>query len=408
MAITNPLFGEVDATTIDAYVKGQVARTLFTATPWLRTLRSNKNMYRPWQGGALQRVPFDLIPMPSGAYYPGTDTFTIQQQQTIDDMVFAPKFYNAEVVILATYTDVYNREPYQIVNILKEKYGNATNSLDSKVAADVYNHGQASSTGIISGSRVKNLNGLSEGCNDGSTPSWTGDVFQLYGNQLRNGPLTGTTLNSVPYWGGNLDGTMAPVSPQILNRTYHRCKMGKGEGKVLGGKPDFGVCSDFLYGCISDRVFGMQRMEVGSGEAKSPTIGLSGLKFNGAIIFPDSYSPGLQNAIYIQDKTVVNAVTTGTYSLPSSTSSNGTLNGFGVSGSGGMTNGTTVNVGETFWWLRSDVWRFSYPKTGRYSFRPRGMQEAFDGDILADIIRAAIVMYTLVPASNQLSYGYNS
>lgn len=408
MAPTNPLFGEIDATTIDAYTKGQVARTLFTATPSLRVFRTNKNIYRPWQGGALQRVPFDLLPVPSGAYSPGADTFTLQQQQTIDDMVFAPKFYDAEVVILATYTDVYNREPYQVVNILKEKYGNASNSLDSKVAADLYNHGQASSTGIVSGSRIRNLNGMAEGVDDGYTPVWTGDVFQIYGNQLRNGPLTGTVLNSVPYWGGNLDGTAAPISPQILNRTYHRCKQGKGEGKVLGGKPDYGFCSDYLYGCISDRVFAMQRMSVEAGEVKSPTIGLSGLKFNGAIIFPDSYVPGTQNALYIQDKSVLPSVTTGTFALPASTSTNGALNGFGVSGSGGVTTGTTINVNETFWWFRSDVWRFSYPRTGRYSFKPRGLQGAFDGDILADIIRAAIVMYTLVPASNQHSYGYNS
>ena len=119
MAITNPLFDEVSATTIENFVKGQVSRTLFTATPWLRVLRTNKSIYRPWTGGSYMKVPFDLQPVPSGAYSPGTDTFTLQQLQTIDDMAFAPKYYNAEVVILATYTDVYNREPHQIVNILK-------------------------------------------------------------------------------------------------------------------------------------------------------------------------------------------------------------------------------------------------------------------------------------------------
>ena len=399
--MASPLFGEIDATTIDAFVKGQVARTLFTATPWLRTLRTNKNMYRPWQGGALQRVPFDLLPVPSGAYNPGTDTFNLQQQQTIDDMVFAPKFYDAEVVILATYTDVYNIEPRRIVDILKEKYGNASNSLDSKLAADLFNHGQSASTGVTN-NRIKNVNGFLEGMNDGYTPGWTGEYFPLYGNQTRNAALTGTVLNSVPYWGGNQDGTAAPVSLAILNRTYHRCKQGKGEGKILGGKPDYGLASDYMYGIISDRIFSMQRMNVDAGEAKSPTIGISGLKFNGAIIFPDSYVPGTQNALYIQDTVAANAVTTSTFSLPATAATNKNFNNMS------MATGTTMNVNETFWWLRSDVWRFSYPRSGRYAFKPRGLQEAFDGDILADIIRAAIVMYTLVPSSNQLSYGYNS
>jgi hypothetical protein len=397
MAVTNPLFDEVSATTIEAFTKGQVARTLFTATPWLRLLRTNKNIYRPWTGGSYMKVPFDLQPVPSGAYAPGTDTFTLQQLQTIDDMAFAPKYYNAEVVILATYTDVYNREPHQIVNILKEKYGNASNSIDSKVAADVFNHGQSVSTGIVSGARIKNLNGFAEALNDGYTPSWTGDVFQLYGNQLRNGPLTRTVLNSIPYWGGDSAGNAAPVSNQVLNRVYNRCKQGKGEGKVIGGKPDYGLCSDYMYGSVSDRVFPMQRVDA---EIKEPRIGMTGLRFNNGIIFPDSYSPGTQNAIYIQDATVLPSVTTGTFAQPASAATNAAYNN-----SPGT--GVTMNVNETFWWIRTDTWRFSYPKSGRYSFRPRGLQEAFDGDILADIIRAAIVLYCLVPSSNQLTYGYN-
>lgn len=398
MAATNPLFDEVSASTIENYSKGRVARTLFTATPWLRVLRSNKKIYRPWQGGSYHKAPFDLQPVPSGAYQPGTDTFTLQQLQTQDAMMFAPKFYNAEVVILATYTDVYNREPYQIVDILKEKYGNASNAIDSKVAADVYNHGQTNQTNVAS-NRSQNLNGFLEALSDGFTPGWTGDVFTVYGNQLRNGPLTGTVLNSVPYWGGNADGTAGVFSNQILNRVYNRCKQGKGEGEVLGGKPDYGLCSDFAYGCVSDRVFPMQRVDA---EIREPRIGLVGLKFNNAVIFPDSYSPGSQNAIYVQDQTVLPSITTNAagFAVPATgTAASQLLSNMPA-------NGTTIFPGEVFWWLRADTWRFSYPRTGRYSFRPRGLQEAFDGDILADIIRAAIVMYCLVPSSNQQAFGF--
>jgi len=316
--------------------------------------------------------------------------------------VFAPKFYNAEVVILATAVDVYNVEPHRIVDILKEKYGNASASLDSKVAADVFVHGQAAATTVAS-NRIKNVNGFAEALNDGKTPAWTGDVFTTYGNQLRNGPLTGTVLNSIPFWGGNADGTAAPVSNQILNRVYNRCKQGKGEGKVLGGKPDYGLCSDFLYGSVADRIFPMQRVD---SEIKEPRIGLTGLKFNNGVIFPDSYCPGTQNAIYIQDATVLPTITTAAagFAVPASSGTGGA----GQQQFNNMPNsGVTAIPAETFWWMRSDTWRFSYPRTGRYAFRPRGLQEAFDGDILADIIRAAMVLYTLVPASNQSSYGYN-
>lgn len=396
--MANPLFSEIEAGTLEAFVKNQVARTLFTATPWLRVMRTNKDMFRPWQGGSYMKVPFDLQPSPSGAYSPGTDTFGLQQLQTEDAMAFSPKFYNAEVVINAATTDVYNVGASQIVNILKEKYGNASNSMDSKIAAAVYNHGQAAGATVTS-NRIFELNGFAEGINDGVTPSWTSDIFTTYGNQLRNGPLTKAVLNSVPYWGGNTDGSAGPVSNQILNRTYNRCKQGKGEGKILGGKPDYGLCSDFMYGSVSDRIFPMQRVDA---EIKEPRIGLTGMKFNNAIIFPDSYSPGTQNSLYIQDTSVLPSITTGTFALPAGAVGSTILNGFSS-----LTAGTTINVNETFWWLNSGSWRFSYPKTGRYSFKNRGLLEAFDGDILADIYRAAIVMYTLVPSSNQLTYGYS-
>lgn len=393
MAATNPLFDQVSAGTTEAFVKDLVARTLFTATPALRVFRTNKSIYRPWEGGAYMKVPFDLQPVPAGAYSPGTDTFGLQQIQTMDDMAFSPKFYDAEMTWTMPVTEVFNKGPYQIVNFLKELYGNGSNSLDSQVAADLYNHGQ----NVTGSNRIKSLNGMAEALDDGYTASWQGSVFTTYGQQLRNGPLTGTTLNSVPFWGGNSDGSAAPVSNQILNRIYHRCKQGKGEGKLIGGKPDYGFCSDFLFGSIADRVFPMQRVDA---SIKDPKIGLEGLKFNGGIIFPDSFVPGTQNALYVQDASVLTRITTGTFAVPSTSDTNRAFSNM-------PTSTTTVTVGETFWWFRSDVWRFSYPRTGAYSFKNAGAQRAFDGDIMADIIRAAIVMYCLVPSSNQQAYGFN-
>lgn len=394
--MASPLFDEVSAGTIEAFTKGLVSRTLFTATAALRILRTNKNIFRPWQGGTYYKIPFDLQPVPSGFYSPGTDTFTLQQTQTIDDMVFAPRFANAEVVILKTTTDVYNIEPRRIVDILKEKYGNASNSIDSKVAAAIYNHGQAAGGGVVT-NRPKFMNGFAEALNDGFTPSWTGDVFTLYGGQTRNAALTGTTLNSIPFWGGNPDGSSAPVTLQVLNNGYHRCKQGKGEGKMIGGKPDYGFTSDFLYGRIAGLLFPMQRAD---SEIVEPKVGMTGFKFNNATIIADSYSPGLQNAIYIQDATVLPSITTSTFTVPTGAATNLALSNFPA-------NPTVCTVGETFWWMRSDSWRFSYPRSGAYAFKNRGLLEAIDGDIMADIIRAALVLHVYVPSSNQQLMGFS-
>jgi hypothetical protein len=396
-----PLFDQVSASTTQAFEKGMVSRTLFTATAILRMLRSNKNIFRPWRGGAYQFVPFENQPLPAGPYSPGVDTFSLEERQTFDGMTFNPRVYNAQVVINRAITDLYNTAgPTQIVDVLKERMGNGSNSLDSQVAADVYIHGQPTSSSVTSGNRIKAINGMAEALNDGFTPAWTGDVFTLYGGQTRNSTSNGTTLNSVPYWGGNPDGTSAPITLQVINQLYHSCKQGKGEGKMIGGKPDMGFASDFLYGRICGLLFPMQRADVGVKEAK---LGFEGVKFYGSTILADSYSPGLQNARFIQDQSVIARITTGTITNPTSVDSNTTLSNF-PSRSGGV---TTLTVGETFWFWRTDSWRFVYPKTGIYAFKNSGLINAIDGDMAADVIRAAMILYNLVPSSNISSFGYS-
>lgn len=394
----SPLFSEIEAGTTEAYVKDKVARTVFTATPFLRMLKTNSKIFRRWEGGSYMKVPFDLQPVPSGAYSPGTDTFGLQQLQTQDAMEFSPRFYESEVVINATVTDVYNMGPYKIFDILKQKYDNAANSLDSKFAAAIFNHGQPRQT-TVAQDRTKELNGFAEAINDGLTPSWTGDIFTTYGGQTRNSAVLRNVLNSIPFWGGNSDGSAGQVSYQLLNATYNRCRTGKGLGDMVGGLPDYGLASDFLYGQICAGVFPAQRVDVTGSETRSPSIGLAGLKFNNAIIFRDSYVPGTQNSIYVLDQSVLPSVTTGTFTLPASAA--GQLNGFQ-----NVATGTTINVNETFWWLNSDSWKFSYPTTGRYAFKNRGLENAYDGDMMADIIRAAAVLYCTFPGANQLVYGF--
>jgi hypothetical protein len=399
-----PLFSQIEASTIEAYEKGRVARTLFTATPILRVLRTNKSIYRPWQGGSYQKVPFDIQPSKAGAYDPGTDTFIVQEVQNQDAMAFDPKKYNAEVTINMAITGIYNVGARQIFDVLKEKYNNAISSLDEQIAQDIPNHGQPSGTGVAN-DRHKSLNGFAEMFADGLSPVWTGDTFPLYGREARNTGLTGTVLNSVPYWGGNADGSAGPISLPLLNLTYNRCKQGKGEGKILGGKPNYGFCSDYLYGQISSRVLGMQRMD---SAVKSPTINLEGLKFNQAIIFADSYMPGTQNGLYVNNAAVLPNITTGTVPQSALQTASTSTNNVALSNmplQSAATSGLTV--GETFFWVRDDTLRFVFPKSGPYSFKFSGLQRAFDSDIQEDIIRAAMVLYCLIPSSNQASFGFN-
>jgi hypothetical protein len=393
------LYDQVSAGTLPAFQKAVVARTLFTATARLRLLRSNKSIFRPWQGGTVHLVPYDIAPLPAGAYVPGVDVFTLEERQTFDLMTFGPRSYNAQVVINLAVTDLYNTKgPTQVVDILKEKYSNGSNSIDSQVAADLYIHGQPNSSTVAS-NRIKAINGDAEFLNDGFTPSWNGDVYTLVGGQTRNNSSNGTVLNSVPLWGGNLDGTAANISLQILNQGYNNCKQGKGEGKVIGGKPDLGVCSDFLWGRVGGLLLPMQKADIGVKEAK---LGFEGIKFYGATIIADSYSPGTQNARYIQDASVLARITTAaTITNPASTNTNVSLSNFPTT-----SQAATLVPGDIYTWIRGDSWRFSKPVSGAYSGKYSGMQTAIDGDMRADVLRLSMVNYCQVPSSNELMYGF--
>lgn len=400
------LFDQISASTLPAFSRGVVSRTLFTATALLRILRSQKSIFRPWQGGQFYFVSFENQAIPAAFYSPGVDVFSLDEIQTFDGQVFSPRTVAAPVVINLAITDLYNIGPSKFVDVLKERYGNASNSVDSQVAAALYVHGQANSSTVAS-NRVKAMNGLAEAINDGLTPAWTGDVFNLYGNQTRNSANNGTTLNSIPFWGGNSDGSAAAINLQILNFLYGTCKQGKGEGKLIGGLPDLIFLSDYLYSRVRGLLFPMQRT---SNEVKEPRIGFSGFSFNTATILADSYSPGTQNARYIQDANVLPTITTGTYALSGTrltgARTNGAFNGFGTAASPIVPDNTTITVGETVWMWRTDTWRFSYPKTGAYAFKNRGLMQSIDGDMQADIIRGAMVLHTYVPSSNNASYGF--
>jgi hypothetical protein len=118
--------------------------------------------------------------------------------------------------------------------------------------------------------------------------------------------------------------------------------------------------------------------------------------------------PGTQNGLYVNNAAVLPSITTGTVAQSALQTSATSSNNVALSNmpiQSAATSGLTV--GEAFFWVRDDTLRFVFPKSGPYSFKFSGLQRAFDSDIQEDIIRAAMVLYCLVPSSNQASYGFN-
>ena len=140
-------------------------------------------------------------------------------------------------------------------------------------------HGQASGGGVV-GNRPTAINGWIEALNDGITPGWDGSIFTTYGNAPRNG-FAGTTLNSIPVFGGNsTTGAAGPITYNFIEELYQTARKGK---KVV----DLIVSNKALYAYIKERIQPQQRFA----QERDPVWGVDGMRINSAMFLADEYFP---------------------------------------------------------------------------------------------------------------------
>jgi hypothetical protein len=318
MPLSATQFADIAATTLKSFLIKYAVDSYFLRTPLQRYILDHCQV--PWDGGALSQNQFLLQGTAGGAFAKGDD-FDTSQRNFIDEKIFVPKTYYENITVDMIDSEVFNRGPLAILDLTDIQMQAAVITQTARLAVDMSLHGQANATGIV-GNRPKAINGWIEALNDGVTPGWEGSYFTSYGQRSR---ANDTLINSVPYFGGNSDGTTAPVSYQVLEETYQ-------DANFDGQGPDLGVCNKALWAYMKEKLQPQQRFS----QEKDPIWGLPSLGFNAAHILVDDYFPSLK---YGQASAYGNFLS-GTFTSPGT-----------VGATSNMPTSTTINVGEVFCWF---------------------------------------------------------
>lgn len=327
--------------------------------------------------------PFTYRGLIGGAYGKGA-TFDITKVPIIAATQFAMKYYEVNVSEFLEDIEVENVGPLAVVSRVQADLKVAVNTINEIIAIAMARHGQATTTGVLD-NRSLHLNGWAEALNDGTTMQWDGNYFTSYGGQSRvSTSAIGSALNSVPYFcGDSVTGAAGQITYNKLEETYQDATIGNVE-------PDLGVGNKAVYAYIKERMQVQQRFA----QEKDPIFGVSGLRFNSAMILKDDYFPSLK---YGQ------SLATGDYSTSSSLTVAGT-----PASTSNMPSSGTINVGEVFTWFNTNSWKFRLSNSKLYGFGFTGFKPRQDGTSVAGQILASCNLFCVSPRLNKVLFGINS
>lgn len=240
----------------------------------------------------------------------------ISEPQVEQQLQFQPKEMEVNITFAKEEIQVFNKGPNAIFRLVQSRMENAMTTMGAFLEIGMYLPG-------LGTNYTKNLDGLPEALNDGSTASWNGTTYSTYGTITRGGAV-GTALNSTPT---NVNGT---IQYNTLEETYSNACFGNIE-------PNLGVTTAFGYSFIKEKFQTQQRFN----DTQDPKIGFNGLKFNNATLIRSRYAPGayLYGSSGTADPNAVQFI---------KTMSNGALTAYPTP-SGGYPSAGSYN--ETLWWI---------------------------------------------------------
>ncbi len=377
---TDPIFDEMNVTTLREIYPRAIEDEFFLDTPLLAYLRANCLV--PFPGGTEMSNGFLYAPLIGGFYPPGGN-FNITKRQTLSAMRFDPKYCYVSVVEYLEDILVRNKGPQAVFSLIDIDLRNAMNTISGIIAVAMALHGQAAGTNIV-GNRPNSINGWEEALDDGYCPQWDGSIFTAYGTQARNGAVR-SALNSPVYWGGTSTGGLGPITYQVLEETYQTCSIGREE-------PDLGTCNKALYAYIKERIQPQQRFA----QERDPYFGVSGMRMNNAMILKDDYFPSL---VYGQNDPDLGNWLTGSFTNPLSTSPAGS--NFPVSSAA-----ATLTVGEVFNWWNTKKWLFRVTDDAEFGFGWTGFVRAQDNTRVVGQVKAMVNLECTAPRLNKTLYGF--
>lgn len=374
--MADPIYDELNLTTLKEIYPSVIEDNFFLDTPFQAYLRDHCLV--PFGGGAFMQTVFRYKPMIGGFYSRG-DSFNITKRQTLAGCQFDPKFVEVAVPEYKEDIQVFNKGPRAVFKLIDEDLRNAMDTISAITAVAMARHGQAAGTGITDG-RFKKLNGWVEALNDGVTNGWDGNYFPAYGTATRNAVI-GSVINSVPYWCGDQAGAAGPITYNIMEETNQDASVGK-------ESPNLGVGNKAVIAYMKERLQNQQRFA----QEKDPVWGVTGFRFNNALILKDDYFPSTKYG--------KNDADLGNFLAATFTS------GTPASGSN-MPAQTVCTVGEVFCWFNTAKWLFRVADDPEYGFGWSGFFPAQDNTRVVGHVKAACNLECTAPRLQKQLLGIN-
>jgi hypothetical protein len=375
----DPILDELNLTTLKEIYPKKVEDNFFADQPFLAYVRDHALV--PFGGGAFMQSTFLYKPMIGGAYAKG-DNFNLTKRQTLAGLMFDPKYYYVAIPEYLEDVEVENKGPLAVFSLIDLDMTNAMQTISAICGIDLAQHGQPAG-GNITSNRPKALNGWVEAINDGITPGWDGNRFANYGTQPRNA-VVGSTINSVPLWCGNADGSTGPITYNIMEESYMDASVGR-------ARPNLGVGNKAVLAYMKERLQVQQRFT----QETDPIWGVKGMRFEDAMILQDDYFPSLKYGV--NDPDLGNYLT-----------STFDTTGMAPSAKSLLPANTVCTVGEVFCWFNTAKWAFRVSNSRLFGFGFGGFVPAQDTTKVVGRIHAMVNLECFAPRLQKQLYGIGS
>ena len=380
MAILDPLFDQLSSVTLAEMERDVVQDNFFVQGAWQLIMRYYA-VTDPFSGGLLMQEPFIMNRVQGGASTPGADRQVVQVP-ILGAMGFVPKEYTHNLPYSEWTTEVINTGPAASASILDAYFQNAVEAASTDFNIDFYQHGQPSSSTVLQNRSIF-INGADEACSNGIDNGYLGNVYTLYGGNLRGGTI-GNVLNGGTIWAGDQFGNTGQANYGQIFGTYLNCVQ----------PPDTGLCNKAFFQFLGQRTQ-PQQMFVEQGMSlkveNDARIGLTGFRMYEMMIHVDKLAPstrfgtllpsGLSNTTpLVLNSFTSTATPTAISNLPAS---------------------TVCKPGEPLFLLRLKDWKMRPPTTPRYNhyFSPP-IPSQTNPDLKVVFYQNAMNCYTPSPRDN--------
>lgn len=367
----DPALAELNSVTLQEIYPQVIEDEYFLATPFLAYIRDHCLV--PFTGGAFMQSPIRYAPMIGGFYAPGA-SFNLTKRQTITAIQFDTRYVYVAIPEYQEEIQVENKGELAVASLLQADMQNGIDTINAIVAVAMAQSGQ--------GARSLAINGWAEAINNGVDPSWDGTVYTTYGQQTRNGAI-GSALNSTPQWCGTNTGATGTLTYSLLEEGYQDASIGQKE-------PNLGVGNKAAIAYIKEKMVVQQRFQ----QEKDPVWGVTGFRFNNAMILKDDYFPSLR---YGKNDPILGNYLTSTFTSPASPTSQS-----------GLPASQTCTVGEVFVFFNTFDWMFRVSDSEQYGFGFSGFVPAQDNSRVVGQIRAMCNLQGLSPRTQKQFYGFTS